>query len=70
MTADDGEHIDPEAARKIKDDSYVDDNVSGGTAEEVSRMMGKKLPDGTFSGTMVISGMQHLISWGLSLMFI
>ena len=52
MTADDGQHIDPEAARKIKDDSYVDDNVSGGTTAEVNRMQGVRLSDGTFSGTM------------------
>ena len=52
MVADDGQHIDPEAARKIKEDSYVDDNVGGGTEEEVRRMQGVKLPDGSFSGTM------------------
>ena len=52
MVADDGLHIDPEAARKIKEDSYVDDNVGGGAEEEVRRMQGVKLPDGSFSGTM------------------
>ena len=52
MVADDGQHIDPEAARKIKEDSYVDDNVGGGTDEEVRRMQGVRLPDGSYSGTM------------------
>ena len=52
LTAEEGSEIDPVAARKIKDDSYVDDNVVGGTAEEVKRMKGVRLPDGTFTGTM------------------
>ena len=34
LTAEEGSEIDPVAARKIKDDSYVDDNVSGGSVEE------------------------------------
>ena len=51
-TADAGKDIDPTAARKIKDDSYVNDNVSGGTYEEVRRMKGSRLPDGSYSGTM------------------
>ena len=52
LTADKGEHIDPIASKKIKADSYVDDNVSGGTKQEVKRMKGERLPDGTYSGTM------------------
>ena len=52
LTADEGEEIDPVAARKIKVDSYVDDNVSGGSFEEVDRMKGAKLEDGSFSGTV------------------
>ena len=52
MTADVGWDIDPVAAQKIKDDSYVDDNVSGGNSEEVKRMKGERLSDGTYSGTM------------------
>ena len=52
LTAEEGSEIDPVAARKIKDDSYLDDNVGGGTAEEVKRMKGVRLPDGTFTGTM------------------
>ena len=51
LTADAGCHIDPEAAEKIKRDSYVDDFVSGGSFNSVARMKGKKLEDGTFSGT-------------------
>ena len=52
MTADAGEYIDPEAARKLKEDSYVDDNLTGGDPETVRRMKGEILPDGKFSGTM------------------
>ena len=52
MTADAGESIDPEAARKLKQDSYVDDNLSGGTREEVERMVGVMMDNGKFSGTM------------------
>ena len=35
LTAEEGSGIDPVAARKIQDDSYVDDNIGGGTAVEV-----------------------------------
>ena len=52
LTADFGKDIDPIASKKIKKDSYVDDNVSGGSAAEVKRMQGVRLPDGTYSGTM------------------
>ena len=52
LTADAGRKIDPVAAGKIKSDSYVDDNVSGGSWEEVQRMQGERLPDGTYTGTM------------------
>ena len=52
LTADEGFDIDPVAAMKIKNDSYVDDNVSGGTKAEVERMKGYRKPDGSYSGTM------------------
>ena len=52
LTAKEGEHIDPVASKKIVKDSYVDDNVTGGTAAEVKRMKGERLPDGTYTGTM------------------
>ena len=52
MVADAGVQIDPVASRKLKDDSYVDDNVGGGTEAEVKRMMGVRQPDGSYSGTM------------------
>ena len=52
ITADEGYEIDPVAAMKIKKDSYVDDMVTGGSAAEVKRMKGERLPDGTYSGTM------------------
>ena len=51
LTADAGEHIDPVATRKIKQDSYVDDGVTGGTKAEVAKMKGTRLPDGTYTGT-------------------
>ena len=52
MTADAGEFIDPEATRKLREDSYVDDNLSGGSPETVKRMKGEILADGKFNGTM------------------
>ena len=52
ITADHGVSIDAIAARKIKEDSYVDDLVSGGSLEEVSRMKGVRLEDGSYSGTL------------------
>jgi hypothetical protein len=52
MTADAGCDIDKEASVKIKRDSYVDDNISGGSFEAVKRMKGRKLGDGTFSGNI------------------
>ena len=52
MVADAGEFIDPVAARKLKDDSYVNDNLSGGSREEVKHMVGERLPDRRFNGTM------------------
>ena len=52
MTADAGEFIDPEATRKLREDSYVDDNLSGGSPETVKRMKGEILADGKFNDTM------------------
>ena len=43
--ADLGESIDPEAARQLREKTYVDDQVSGGSAEDVKRMRGQ-LVDG------------------------
>ena len=51
LTADKGDHIDPVASKKIKKDSYEDDNVSG-VPRDIKRKKGVRLPDGTFSGTM------------------
>ena len=50
LTADTGWEIDPEAAQRIKDDTYVDDGITGGTPEQVSRFIGKQKEDGTFEG--------------------
>ena len=46
IVADAGAFIDKEASQKLKDDLYVDDGMTGGTAEQVKRFVGKKLPDG------------------------
>ena len=50
--ADLGRHIDEEAAEKMIEDSYVDDNFSGGDPVAVNRMVGKKQPDGNYDGTI------------------
>ena len=52
MIADIGHDIDEEACKKIKEDMYVDDGVSGGSEEEVKRMVGDKDEHGNFDGTL------------------
>jgi hypothetical protein len=52
LTADAGWEIDPETAQRIKDDTYVDDGITGGTLEQVSRFIGKQRENGTFDGTI------------------
>ena len=52
ITADAGKHIDEESSKKIKRDTYVDDNISGGSFKSVKKMKGHKLGDGSFSGKM------------------
>ena len=52
LVADAGVDIDPEASKKIKDDLYVDDGLTGGDEELVARFVGEKLPDGSFNGTL------------------
>ena len=52
LIADEFEEIDPEAAQRIKDDTYVDDGVTGGNKLQVDRFIGEKCPDGSFSGTI------------------
>ena len=49
--ADQGEHIDPPAAKRIRYQMYVDDGTTGGTKEEVKRFVGE-LVDGKYSGTI------------------
>ena len=41
-----------EDAKKLLQDTYVDDGTTGGRAKDVSRMLGEKLQDGSFSGTI------------------
>ena len=47
-----GEHIDKVAAEKLIKDGYVDDILTGGTEEDVARMVGEKQSDGSYNGTM------------------
>ena len=41
-----------EDAKKLLHDTYIDDSTTGGRAKDVSRILGEKLPDGSFSGTI------------------
>ena len=50
--ADQGEDIDPSAAKRVKTEMYVDDGVTGGTATEVARFIGNKDEDGKYDGTI------------------
>ena len=59
-----GAAIDEETAKKIFEDSYVDDNLSGGTPEQVEKMMvdcdkvdGKFVNNGTVSQILALVGM-------------
>ena len=40
LVADAGQDIDPEAARAIREDTYIDDGATGGSEESVRRMIG------------------------------
>ena len=55
LAADAGQHVDSEAAKAIKEDTYADDGVTGGSEETVTRMISEviKEKDGSllFSGT-------------------
>merc|ERR1712002_849575 len=39
-------------SKKLLEDTYVDDGTTGGSKKEVDRMIGVRLPDGNFSGTI------------------
>ena len=52
ITVEAGKDIDPDAAKKLKEDSYVDDFVTGCSPAEVVRMMGQRLGEGVYSGTI------------------
>ena len=52
MVAELGRHIDPQAAKRIKFDMYVDDGMTGGSRKQVSKFVGKKDVDGRFSGSI------------------
>ena len=49
-TSDLGKDIDPQAAQKIDEDTYVDDGVTGGKPEDVERMVGIRGSDGKHHG--------------------
>ena len=51
LTADAGVNIDPVASRKLKQDFYVDDAVTGGSRSEVNRFKGSRSTDGKYTGT-------------------
>ena len=46
-----GYNIDPLAAQQLKDKSYVDDSILGGSRADVERMRGERTKDG-YSGTV------------------
>ena len=52
LLAENGRDIDPVAANRLINDSYVDDGVTGGSYQEVVRMKGERLEDGRYSGTL------------------
>ena len=52
MTAEAGKDIDPVASKKIEEDCYVDDGVTGGSKAEVQRMKGVRLEGGFYTGTL------------------
>merc|ERR1712105_419046 len=39
-------------SKKLLEDTYVDDGTTGGNKKEVQRLIGNKLPDGSYSGTI------------------
>ena len=51
-TAELGKDIDEVAAKKIIEDTYVDDGFTGGNAETVKRIVGEKGEDGKYDGTL------------------
>ena len=52
MSWDAGAYIDLEAATRIKKDLYVDDGLTGGATSQVASMVGEKLDDGKYRGTL------------------
>ena len=37
---------------KLLKDTYVDDGTTGGTKKQIGRMLGSKMEDGSYSGTI------------------
>ena len=46
-----GQHIDPMAARQLREYSYVDDSLMGGSQEDADRMRGQRV-NGDYTGTV------------------
>ena len=46
-----GMTIDPQAAQQLKDKSYVDDSILGGSSQDAERMRGERMEEG-YSGTV------------------
>ena len=49
--ADLGSSIDPQASQQLKDNSYVDDSILGGTPADIERMRGRRTEQG-YTGTV------------------
>ena len=57
-----GIEIDALTAKKIAEDGYVDDNLSGGTEEEVNQMIGEtRVVEGKYSYTGFMSRILMLV---------
>ena len=67
--ADAGEHIDPVAAEKIRRDMYVDDGGSGGTTEEIDKMVGNVTvtEDGKFSYDGTVTQILDIVGFKIKL---
>ena len=52
LVAEKGKQIDPEAAKRIKHDMYVDDGLTGCRRDQISRFVGEKQSDGIYSGSI------------------
>ena len=65
-----GEEIDAETAAKIKEDTYVDDGCSGGSKEDVDKMIGdfEELEDGSLLYNGTVQQILSKVSFQLKMM--